>query len=84
MNKKFLFAAVALVALASCSTDEFIGENTNSPDSPNSGAIVFGLGVNGATRADMYGSAAAEMLGNNFYVTGTKGTEAAAGLVSPS
>lgn len=76
MNKKFLFAAVALVALASCSTDEFIGENTNSPDSPNSGAIVFGLGVNGATRADMYGSAAAEMLGNNFYVTGTKGTEA--------
>lgn len=81
MNKKFLFAAVALVALASCSTDEFIGENTNSPDSPNSGAIVFGLGVNGATRADMYGSAAAEMLGNNFYVTGTKGTEAA---TSPS
>lgn len=76
MNKKFFFAAVALVALASCSTDEFIGENTNSPDSPNSGAIVFGLGVNGATRADMYGSAAAEMLGNNFYVTGTKGTEA--------
>lgn len=81
MNKKFLFAAVALVALASCSTDEFIGENTNSPDSPNSGAIVFGLGVNGATRADMYGSAAAEMLGNHFYVTGTKGTEAA---TSPS
>ena len=77
MNKKFFFATVALVALASCSTDEFIGENTNSPDSPNSGAIVFGLGVNGATRADMYGSAAAEMLGNHFYVTGTKGTEGA-------
>ena len=77
MNKKFLFAAVALVALASCSTDEFIGEDTNSPDSPNSGAIVFGLGVNGATRADMYGSEAATKLGNHFYVTGTKGTEGA-------
>lgn len=81
MNKKFFFATVALVALASCSTDEFIGENTNSPDSPNSGAIVFGLGVNGATRADMYGSEAATKLGNHFYVTGTKGTEAA---TSPS
>lgn len=77
MKKKFFFAAVALVALASCSTDEFIGENTNSPDSSNSGAIVFGLGVNGATRADMYGSEAATKLGNHFYVTGTKGTEAA-------
>ncbi len=81
MKKNFFFAAVALVALASCSTDEFIGENTNSPDSPNSGAIVFGLGVNGATRADMYGSEAATKLGNHFYVTGTKGTEAA---TSPS
>ena len=75
MKKNLFFAAVALVALASCSTDEFIGENTNSPDSPNSGAIVFGLGVNGATRADIYGSAAADLLNNHFYVTGTKGTE---------
>lgn len=77
MNKKFLFAAVALVALASCADNEYVGEIANSPNDPsNSGEIVFGLGVKGMTRGDIYGNAAADLLGNHFYVTGTKGTEA--------
>lgn len=77
MKKKLFFAAVA-IALASCASDDFVGENNNSPNVPqNDSQITFGLGVNRTTRADIYGSAAAELLGNNFYVTGTKGTEAA-------
>lgn len=76
MKKKLFFAAMA-IALASCTSDDFVGENNNSPNVPqNDSQITFGLGVNRTTRADIYGSAAAELLGNNFYVTGTKGTEA--------
>lgn len=77
MKKKVLFAAVALVALAGCTNDDFVGENSNTPiDPPTTGEIAFGLGISGSTRADVYGNEAAALLGNNFYVTGTKGTEA--------
>lgn len=78
MKKNVLFAAVALVALAGCTNDDFVGENSNTPiDPPTTGEIAFGLGISGSTRADVYGNEAAALLGNNFYVTGTKGTEAA-------
>lgn len=81
MKKKLFYAAMA-IALASCASDDFVGENNNSPNVPqNDSQITFGLGVNRTTRADIYGSAAATLLGNHFYVTGTKGTEAA---TSPS
>ncbi len=80
--KKNLFYAAMAIALASCASDDFVGENNNSPNVPqNDSQITFGLGVNRTTRADIYGSAAATLLGNHFYVTGTKGTEAA---TSPS
>ena len=73
MKKNLFFAAVA-IALASCTSDDFVGENNNSPNVPqNDSQITFGLGVNRTTRADIYGSAAAELLGNKFYVTGVKG-----------
>ena len=77
MKKKFFFAAMALVALASCSTDEMIEVSTPQDNSPSgeSNAIVFASASKGITRADIYGDAAATLLGNNFYVTGTKGTE---------
>ena len=75
MKKKVLFAAVALVAFASCSNDDFVGEANTSPNvttgSPTE-AIVFSSGANTITRADFSGSAAATMLGNNFVVEGIK------------
>ena len=75
MKKKFFYAALAIV-LASCANDDFIGENNNSPNVPtDTQEITFGLGVKGMTRADIGGSEAAKLLGNHFYVTGTKGTE---------
>ncbi|MCR5820015.1 MAG: hypothetical protein K6F94_03575 [Bacteroidaceae bacterium] len=75
--KKYYFLATALVALASCTSDEFVGEGPSLSDNVTDDAIVFSSSTNGITRADIYGNAAATLLGNNFYVTGTKGTEAA-------
>ena len=80
MKKILFFAAVALVALASCTSDDFIGDVTTPQDnSPSeSDAIVFSSASQGTTRADIGGDAAAALLGYNFYVTGTKGTEGTA------
>ena len=77
MKTKYLFlAALVATMLASCTNDEFVGDL--SPDTSQEVAdngIRFGFSMQNATRADIYGNAAAELLGNNFYVTGTKGTE---------
>ena len=59
MKKNLFFAAMAIV-LASCASDDFVGENNNSPNVPtNDSQITFGLGVNRMTRAAISGSAAA-------------------------
>ena len=79
MKKVFFFAAVALVALASCSDETFVGDVTTAPqdNSPSvDNAIVFASASKGITRGDIAGPQAAEKLGNFFYVMGTKGTEA--------
>lgn len=75
MKKKLFFAAVALVALASCTSDEFIGDVTTPQDnSPSaSDAIVFSSASQGSTRANKYGADAADLLGNQFIVLGVKG-----------
>ena len=74
MNKYFIFAA-AFVALASCSNDSFVGDNspTMGGESGNGGAIVFSSGTNGTTRANQIGADAADLLGNQFIVLGVKG-----------
>lgn len=77
MKKQFFFAAVAIVALASCADQEYVGDSpTPNPNgNGNDNAIVFSSGTKAVTRGDIYGSAAADLLGQNFYVIGTKGTE---------
>lgn len=74
MKKVILFAAVALVALASCSSDEMMGVSTPQDNSPSgvSNAIAFSSTSKGITRADLYGLAAATKLGKKFVVYGTK------------
>ena len=74
MKKKFLYV-MALAALVSCSSDEFVGEG----DSPNTGAgvqrpISFGGATSSSsvTRSDKYGSEAAGVLNNQFVVYGYK------------
>lgn len=74
MKKNLFFAALALVALASCSDDTFVGDNSPTNIEENSNEpIVFASVSKGITRADIVGNEAAAKLGNNFYVMGTKG-----------
>lgn len=77
MKKNLFFAAMA-IALASCASDDFVGENNNSPN-PGNGpekAIVFGSGTKATTRGTHTGADAAGLLNNNFVFAGTKGTGA--------
>lgn len=76
-TKYYFFAALATVMLASCADDQFVGDNSPTAQEDASGKITFGFDVPNITRADINGKAAAELLGNHFYVTGTKGTEEA-------
>ena len=74
MKKNLFFAVMAIVALASCTSDDFVGENNNSPN-PGNGpekAIVFNSGTKKVTRADWTGQDAAEKLGEQFVFTGLK------------
>ena len=72
--KKYIFLATALAALVSCSENEFVGDTTPTPGGENGdGAILFGGGFKAVTRANSTGKAAADLLGNEFIVTGVKG-----------
>ncbi|MBP5339744.1 MAG: hypothetical protein J6Z14_10675 [Prevotella sp.] len=76
MKKYYFIAALAALALASCTNDDFIGDNSpNAVENVDNGAIKFGFSMQNVTRADIAGSEAAKLLGYNFYVAGTKGTE---------
>lgn len=69
MKKYFIFAT-ALAALASCSSDDFVGESPNGVNSQESGAIAFKTNSKAITRA--LGAEAAKELGYNFVVEGIK------------
>lgn len=68
-TKYFIFAASALVALASCSSNDFVGDESLLENS-GSGAIAFSSSTPAITRAE--GAAAATALSNNFVVYGYK------------
>ena len=76
--KKYLIFAASALALASCSSDDFLGENPGNVQNATT-AINFGGGTGKITRANSEGEAAATLLENNFVVVGFKGnaTEAA-------
>lgn len=72
MKKIYLFAAAAL-ALASCTSDEYLGDPTADNPVNNDGAILFSPKRNVQTRADHTGYDAAFLLNNKFVVAGYKG-----------
>lgn len=74
MNKFFIAAASAL-ALASCSSDDFLGEFQGNEQNGATSAINFGGDTGKITRATSIGKTAAELLGNNFVVVGFKNNE---------
>ena len=69
--KKYLLFASAVIALASCTTDTYIGDQDPSVVTGEK-AINFSSGLNAITRADKTGSAAAEDLNNQFFVYAIK------------
>ena len=73
MNKFFIAAASAL-ALASCSSDDFLGEIQGNEQNGATSAINFGGDTGKITRATTKGNAAADLLENNFVVVGFKGS----------
>lgn len=75
-TKLYFVAALAATMLASCADDKFVGDNSPNELQENAGVgINFGLEMPNITRGNIAGKAAADLLGNIFYVTGTKGTE---------
>lgn len=69
--KKYLFFAAALIGLASCTSDDFVGDQ-NLREANGQHPISFNSGVGAITRADATGATAASALGNQFIVYGEK------------
>ena len=76
LKKHYIFAALATIAIASCTSDDYIADIP--PVDINDGIempIVFSSMNNGITRADITGADAAGMLGGQFVVSGYKGAQ---------
>ena len=69
--KKNILLAIALTALFSCSSDEFVGDNSPTTKGA-SGAINFGFNIQNATRGEQDHATSAASLGNMFIVYGEK------------
>lgn len=70
MNKYFLYAA-SVLALASCSSDDFLGESSENGQNALS-AINFGGDAGKITRATSNTGTAAQMLDGQFRIYGVK------------
>lgn len=76
MNKYFLYAA-SVLALASCSSDDFLGENSGNGQNATNSVINFGGGTTKTTRATSNSTyKIGDLQNNGFWVYGTKHTEA--------
>lgn len=69
--KKYLFFAASALALASCSSDDFVGDNSGNLQSATT-AINFGGEAGKTTRANQTGEDAANALKKHFVVFGDK------------
>lgn len=71
--KKYYLLAVTLAALVSCSSDDFVGNDSPTVENNTGEAIAFGFDVPTPTRAgDLLAADAATKLQNQFVVYGIK------------
>lgn len=70
--KKYLFIAASALALASCSSEDFVGTEGGNVETSANKAINFGGGTGKITRANLSGEPAAKALGKHFVVFGDK------------
>lgn len=82
MKKHLLIAAIVITALASCSSNDFVGDESPQTSSGNVGAISFNLNTAAVTRAT--GEGAANALDNQFIVWGEKNESGGAAVAVPS
>lgn len=81
--KKYLFFAASALALASCSSDDFVGDNSGNLHGTTNGEIAFAGGTAKITRAGNHvGADAAKLLNNKFIVAGFKGELQNNGIVT--
>lgn len=73
--KKYIFLAASALTLASCSSDDFLGDTPGSTPTSANSAIKFDGNAGKITRANQTGEEAATSLGNNYVVVGFKGNE---------
>lgn len=73
--KKYLFIAASALALASCSSEDFVGTEGGNVDNGANKAINFGGGTGKITRTNSEVEAAATLLDKNFVVVGFKGNK---------
>lgn len=72
MKKNLFLVAAALAALVSCTSDEFVGDQSPQVVSGTEGAINFNGGANRITRATANSGDANVMLDNQFKVAAVK------------
>lgn len=72
--KKYLFIAASALALASCSSEDFVGTEGGNVENGANKVIGFGGGTGKITRANKNGKDAADLLHNHFVVFGDKTT----------
>ena len=80
--KKYLFIAASALALASCSSEDFVGTEGGNVENGANKAINFGGKLGKITRADKFGADAAKLLNNKFIVAGFKGEKQENGIVT--
>ena len=73
----FILAALAVTMFAGCSSDDFVAEAPPANEAATEVPIVFSSINRPMTRADITGKSAADLLGNQFVVTGYKGDKTA-------
>ena len=80
MKRYYLFAAAAIV-LAGCSHNEFVGEDSGTPQQSAKGQIAFSSTLPASTRA-WYGADAAAKLNKKFIVSGFSGDKSKDAIAS--
>lgn len=70
--KKYIFLAASALTLASCSSDDFLGDTPGSTPTSANSAINFGGDAGKITRATANTGTAAEMLDGQFRIYGVK------------
>ena len=81
MKKNLLIAAIAITALASCSSNDFVGDESPQTSNETVGAISFNMGTQAITRGT---SEDATKLNNQFIVWGEKNEDQSVAGTAPA